>query len=71
MTQLGVKTDVVGIAIVYLANLAYILPGASAIAGLLYSRRNLMAKDVYKYGGTILVMFCLLMMAVLMIYNVV
>lgn len=71
VTQLGVKTDVAGIAIVYLANLAYILPGASAIAGLLYSRKNLMAKDVYKYGGTILVMYCLLMMAVLMIYNVI
>lgn len=52
---LGVDGSIIGIFMVYLVNIAFILPGASPIAALLHGNEWITAKDIYKYGSFIFI----------------
>ena len=43
-------------AIIFIANLGFVLPGSSAMAPFLYSNDWVQVRDIYKYG----VFYCLL-----------
>ena len=66
---LHVKPEIVGIAIVFLSNLAFMQPGASATAGLLFANRNITTREIYLYGGCSMMLLMLISTAVLVIYN--
>lgn len=56
VSELEVNPSIFGIAIIFLANLGFVLPGSSANAPFLYSNDWVDVKDIYKYGAY----YCLL-----------
>lgn len=58
--QIGIPPAIVGMAIIYVANMGFILPGSSAMAPLLYSNENIEVKDIYRYG----LVYCLLFLII-------
>lgn len=44
------NTAVIALLVIYLANIAYVLPGASPLAALLYGNEWIKVKDIYFYG---------------------
>lgn len=54
--KLGISPAIPGMAIIFIANLGFVLPGSSAMAPFLYSNDWVEVKDIYKYG----VFYCLL-----------
>ena len=53
---LGISPAIPGMAIIFIANLGFVLPGSSAMAPFLYSNDWVQVRDIYKYG----IFYCLL-----------
>lgn len=53
---LGISPAIVGIAIIFLANMGFVLPGSSGMSPFLYSNDWIGVKDIYKYG----VVYCII-----------
>ena len=53
--QLSISSMVVAMAIVFTANMGFILPGSSGMAAYIYSNEWLTTKDIYRYG----VVYCI------------
>ncbi|MDR1192747.1 MAG: TRAP transporter large permease subunit [Peptococcaceae bacterium] len=50
VADLGISPAIIGIAIIFLANMGFVLPGSSGMAPFLYSNDWITVKDIYKYG---------------------
>jgi len=66
---LGISPAIPGMAIIFIANLGFILPGSSAMAPFLYSNEWIQVKDIYKYGVFYCVLFVVEAVPVLYIFS--
>lgn len=48
--SIGINPAVAGMALLFIANMGFILPGSSAMAPLLYSNESIKVRDIYKIG---------------------
>lgn len=48
--SVGINPAIAGMALLFIANMGFILPGSSAMAPLLYSNEDIAVKDIYKVG---------------------
>ena len=48
--SIGINPAIPGMALLFIANLGFILPGSSAMAPLLYSSEDIEVRDIYKIG---------------------
>ena len=48
--MLGANSAALALLLIYLVNIAFILPGASPLAALLYGNEWIKPTDIYRYG---------------------
>lgn len=56
----GANTYLLGMILIYLTNIAYMLPGASPLAAIMYGNDWVTPKEIYYYGGYAIVLMALL-----------
>lgn len=67
--RLGISPAIPGMAIIFIANLGFVLPGSSAMAPFLYSNEWVQVRDIYKYGAYYCLLFVLEAVPVLYLFS--
>lgn len=67
----NLSPSVIGMAIIFLANMGFILPGSSGMAPYLYGNKWIQVTDIYKYGVLYVVLFLIAAIPVFLIAGMV